>query len=127
MAITTTANFAHPRHRGFRIPNQWSVLDKVDLATLGAQETITVHNARELDPLPTLTTHGFQLVHAPTNCDLFDTEVVTTTFYDECRTWLKEITGCFEVRGGGHEYRNGFGGEKGERGVKPTPNGSGGA
>ena len=31
------------------------------------------------------------------------------------------------IIGGGHEYRNGFGGEKGERGVKPTPNGSGGA
>ena len=127
MAITTTANFAHPKHRGFRIPNHYSVIDNAELATLSVTETIVVHNARELETAPTLGTHGFQLVHAPTNCDLFNTDEVSTTFYDECRLMLQNVTGCHEVRGGGHEYRNGFGGEKGERGVKPTPNGSGGA
>ena len=127
MDITTTANFAHSRHRGFRIPNHYSVVDKSELTTLGVTETITVHNARALATAPTLDTHGFELVRAPTDCDLFDTNVVSNTFYDECRTMLRNVTGCHEVRGGGHEYRNGFGGEKGERGVKPTPNGSGGA
>ena len=126
-SIETTANFAHSRHRGFRVPNHYSAKHPDDLKTLGIRENIVVHNARLLDPAPTLDSHGFQLVIAPTELDLLDTEVVQSAFYQECRDLLKQVTGCEEVRGGGHEYRNGFGGMKGPRGVKPTPNGSGGA
>ena len=126
-SIETTANFAHPRHRGFRVPNRYSAATPDDLATLGIRQDITVHNARLLNPAPTLATHGFELVVAPTNVDLMDTEAVRTAFYEECRDLLLRVTGCEEVRGGAHEYRNGFGGESGARGVKPTPNGSGGA
>ena len=125
--IETTAQFAHARHRGYRVPNRYSARHADDLRTLGVRERILVHNARRLDPPPTLDSHGFQLVHAPTRLDLMDTEVVRTAFYGECRELLWRVTGCAEVRGGGHEYRNGFGGETGRRGVKPTPNGSGGA
>ena len=124
--IETTANFAHPCHRGYRVPNRYSAAHPDDLRTLGATERILVRNARLLEPSPTLSSHGFQLVHAPTNLDLMNTEVVRGAFYDECRELLQQATGCEEVRGGGHEYRNGFG-PPGPRGAKPTPNGSGGA
>ena len=126
-SIATTANFAHPRHRGCRVPNRYSARHPDDLKTLGAAHDIVVHNARLLHPAPTLGSHGFQLVDAPTTLDLMDTNVVRGAFYDECRQLLRRVTGCTEVRGGAHEYRNGFGGERGRRGVKPTPNGSGGA
>ena len=126
-SIHTSANFVHSLHRGFRVPNHYSAKQPDDLKTLGARETIVVHNARLLDPAPTLDSHGFQLVVAPTELDLLDNKVVGNEFYPECRVLLKSVTGCDEVRGGGHEYRNGFGGETGRRGVKPTPNGSGGA
>ena len=126
-SIETTANFAHGRHRGFRVPNRYSATHADELKTLGATERITVYNARLLDPPPTLASHGFTLATAPTTLDLLDTEVVRTAFYQECRQLVTRITGCGEVRGGGHEYRNGFGGVAGPCGAKPTPNGSGGA
>ena len=126
-SIHTTANFAHSLHRGFRVPNRYSAKHPDDLKTLGSRENVVVHNARLLDPAPTLDSHGFQLVVAPTKLDLLDNDVVRDGFYPECRDLLKRVTGCDEVRGGGHEFRNGFGGETGPRGVKPTPNGSGGA
>ena len=126
-SIEATANFAHARHRGHRVPNRYSAKHPGGLKTLGASHRIVVRNARLLAPAPTLESHGFQLVNAPTECDLMDTEMVRATFYDECRELLRRVTGCYEARGGAHEYRNGFGGESGVRGVKPTPNGSGGA
>ena len=58
-SISTTANFAHSRHRGFRVPNRYSAQHPDDLKTLGANEGITVHNARLLDPPPTLASHVF--------------------------------------------------------------------
>ncbi len=125
--IDTRANFAHSRHRGFRAPNRYTAQHPDDLKTLGATERLVVRNARLLDPAPTLDSHGFQLVVAPTELDLLDTATVTEQYYRECREMLRKATGCDEVRGGGHEYRNGFGGRTGPAGVKPTPNGSGGA
>lgn len=124
--IRTEARFAAARYRGFRVPNQYSVLDPAELENLGETHTIDVINARLLDPAPTLATHGFQLVTTPTDVDLYDVEAVKTDFFAECRTVLERVTDCFEVRGGSFEYRNGFAGVAGERGVKPTPNGSGG-
>ena len=126
-SFETTMHFAHPRHRGYRAPNQYSAKSPEDLKSISASSKVVVHNARLLNPAPTLQTHGFQLVHAPCELDLMDNEVVKNEYYDHCRKVVSGITGCYEVRGGFHEYRNGFGGEKGTRGVKPTPNGSGGA
>ncbi len=126
-SISTHSGFAHSRLRGFRAPNHYSAKSPEEVKNLGAWEAITVHNARQLDPPPTLDTHGFQLVSAPTSLNLLDTDVVREKFYDECREVIKQVRGCGEVRGGSHEYRNGFGGQSGERGVKPTPNGSGGS
>ena len=126
-SVQTRMNFANALHRGYRAPNRYSVMDEKELQTLGASELVTVYNARLLDPAPTLETHGFQLVNAPHDLDLLDNETVVTQYYEHCRKVLKDTTGCFDVRGGGHEYRNGFGGQTGERGIKPTPNGSAGA
>ncbi|MYD43022.1 MAG: hypothetical protein F4W90_03915 [Gammaproteobacteria bacterium] len=125
-SFESNMHFANALHRGYRVPNQYSVKDPAELKTTGQTHRVTVHNARLLDPAPTLDSHGFQLVHAPCDLDLMDTEVVTSAYYEHCREVVQQITGCFEVRGGGHEYRNGFGGQSGERGIKPTPNGSGG-
>ena len=124
-AIAVTLGFVHPRHRGFRAPSHYSAKDPEELK--GTREQVLVHNARLLDPAPTLDSHGFQLVHSPTQLDLMDNAVVKEQYYEECRQLLKEVTACYDVRGGGHEYRNGIGGEQGPRGIKPTPNGSGGA
>lgn len=127
MAISTTANFANALHRGFRAPNHWSAASEAELATLASTEAITVHNARELDPSPTLDVQGFQLVKAPFAGDLLDQEVVTGAYYEHCRAVLRDVTGASEIRGGGHEYRTGYGGTDGPRRVRRTPNGSGGA
>ena len=51
-----------------------------------------VHNARLLDPAPTLDSHGFQLVEAPTELDLQDTDQVTGAFYAECRALIERAT-----------------------------------
>ena len=126
-SFQTYMNFANAKHRGYRVPNQYSAKDPEVLKTTGAREAVVVYNARMLDPAPTITTHGFQLVDAPCDLNLLDTDVVTTDYYEHCRKVVKDVTGCHDVRGGGHEYRNGFGGQTGEKGVKPTPNGSGGA
>ena len=125
--IKAEARFAHSRYRGYRIPNHYSAKDPEELRSLGVTKWIDVHNARDLNPSPTLDSHGFQLVIAPTDLDLLDTDVVRSEYYKQCREMLVTTAECDEVRGGGHEYRNGFGGESGPRGVKPTPNGSGGA
>ena len=123
----TQLYFVHPRHRGFRVPNHYSMETHPNLKADGAVEEVTIHNARLLDPAPTVDTHGFELIHAPCDLDLLDNELVQDKYYEHCREVLKSARGCYDVRGGGHEYRNGMGGETGERGVKPTPNGSGGA
>lgn len=120
-------NFANPLYRGYRAPNQWSVKDPQELINLGSRETVIVRNGRLLDPPPTLETHGFQLVDAPCELNLLDIAVVKEQYFEQCREDIKRVTGCDQVVGGGFEYRNGFGGVKGDRGVKPTPNGSGGA
>ncbi|SVB07978.1 uncharacterized protein METZ01_LOCUS160832 [marine metagenome] len=127
MQIKAEARFAHSRYRGYRVPNQYSVKDPEELRSLGVTKWIDVINGRELNPPPTLDSHGFQLLMAPTKLDLMDNDIVRSQYYEQCREMLLKATGCQEVRGGGHEYRNGFGGESGPRGVKPTPNGSGGA
>lgn len=125
-SFEATMHFANALHRGFRVPNQYSVKDPAELKTTGQSHRVKVHNARLLDPAPTLQSHGFQLVSAPCDLDLMSTDVVTSDYYDFCRDLVKRVTGCHEVVGGGHEYRNGFGGQAGDRGIKPTPNGSGG-
>ena len=84
MAFATSANFAHSRHRGFRVPNRYSAKDPEELKALGVREHITVSNARHLDPAPTLDSHGFQLVVAPTALDLMDTD-------DRPRTLLRGV------------------------------------
>ena len=127
MCIKAEARFVHSRYRGYRVPNQYSANDPEELRSLGVTKSIDVINGREVNPRPTLDSHGFQLLIAPTKLNLVDTDVVRSQYYEQCREMLLKATGCQEVRGGGHEYRNGFGGESGPRGVKPTPNGSGGA
>ena len=43
-SIATTASFAHPRHRGHRVPNQYSARHPDDLKTLGLRHDVVVRN-----------------------------------------------------------------------------------
>ena len=126
-SFATHMNFANALQRGFRAPNQYSVIDNEELKNIGSRHEVLVHNARLLNPAPTLDSHGFQLVHASHDLNLMDNDLVIDKYYVHCRDVIKHVTGCHEVVGGGHEYRNGYGGKTGERGIKPTPNGSGSA
>ena len=126
MSIPAKFHFIRPEFRGCRIPNQWSSENMGEIGEIRSLHEFSVHNARLLDPAPTLDSHGFQLVKDPLDLDLMDTEVVQSAFYARCREILQRTTGCYTVVGGGHEYRTGFGNETGPRGVKPTPNGSAG-
>ena len=44
-SIAATANFAHPRHRGHRVPNQYSARHPDDLKTLGSRHDVVVATA----------------------------------------------------------------------------------
>ena len=126
-SFKTRLNFAHECQRGYRAPNRYSVWDPDELKMVSTNAEVTIHNARLLNPKPTLESHGFELINVTHELDLLNTEVVVDEYFKICREVLKKATGCEEVRGGGYEYRNGFGGESGRRGVSKTPNGSGGA
>jgi hypothetical protein len=55
-------------------------------------------NGRELDPLPSLETTGFQLEHAPTAVtDFSDTTQIAMTYYTEMREVVKRATGATRV------------------------------
>ena len=126
MSIQARLHFVQPEFRGYRLPNQWSAEDAGNPSIARSAHDVIVHNARLIDPPPTLDSHGFQLINDPLDMELMDTEVVKNGFYPRCAEILRRATGCVDVRGGGHEYRTGFGGETGRRAVKPTPNGSAG-
>ena len=127
MAIQVQANFANAVYRGFRAPNQYSVVDEAELRALGTQHSITVRNGRDLATAASLDIQGFALINAPFDGNLLDQDVVRGDYYEHCRQVLAKVTGCDEIRGGGHEYRTGYGGTDGPLKVRPTPNGSGGA
>ena len=127
-SIVTTANFAHRRatadfafqtNTPRKIPRTsrpWARGNESSCATPGCWIP------RRRSPAT-----AFNWRAPPTALDLLDNDVVRAEFYAECRRLLARVTGCVDVRGGNHEYRNGFGGESGARGARPTPNGSGGA
>ena len=98
-SFVTHMNFANALQRGYRAPNHYSVIDKNELQNIGSRHEVVVHNARLLNPKPTLDSHGFQLVHAPHSFDLMDTNVVVNEFYAHCRQVLKQVTGCSSVAG----------------------------
>ena len=82
MKIKAEARFVHSRYRGYRVPNQYSVNDAEELKSLGVAKWIEVLNGRELNPPPTLDSHGFQLLVEPTKLDLLDTDVVRSQYYE---------------------------------------------
>jgi len=127
--IVTNIDYVDDKYRGYRIPNNYSAESREELNNIFCKKVIRVHNARLLDPPPTLESHGFELVKAPTTLNLLDNNVVKTEFYKECSAILKEVAGCRQTCCGSHEYRNGFGDRTHDdpQRAKKTPNGSGGA
>ena len=117
--METTLSFSAAEYRGFRAPQARSEYRPPPGQTLSnTQVRVTVHDARLLDPPPTLESHGFQLVHWPTELDLLDNDCIAPLYYEECRQLIRSIAGpdCHRVVGGSHQYRNG--------GRWPSPSGS---
>ena len=120
-------HFANGKYRHVRMPDHQEVSDPKERAELYHNHAIRVHNARLLDPPPTIDVQGFQLVHQETHVyDLLDMEKATTAFYAECSEVVKKITGCADTYVTQHQYRNGYGDlpEGHPKRMKPTPNGS---
>ena len=128
--VDAQGHFANGKYRHVRMPDHKEVSDPKERAELYHNHAIRVHNARLLDPPPTIDVQGFQLVHQDTQVDdLVDMEKATTAFYAECSEVVKEITGCADTYVTQHQYRNGYGNlpEGHPKRMKPTPNGSPGA
>lgn len=125
--VSVRGNYADGRYRGVRMPPPESVKDEHERNTMYYKRPIFVYNARELDPPPTISTHGFTLMKHETQCtDMLNQEMVTTILYDEYAGLLQRLTGCSHVKVTQHQYRNGYGGLPvgHPRGARATPNGS---
>lgn len=124
--VRVLGNYAHDRYRQFRMPPIERV-NKLERSNMYYRRPLNVYNARELDPKPTLSTHGFTLIEHETACsDLLDQTEVSSVLYDEYSDLLLKLTGCRAAKVTQHQYRNGFGGldSNHPRAAKPTPNGS---
>ena len=99
--VETTLNFASPDLRGFRAPGGYTAAHG---ALASGREMrpgsakIKLWNARQLDPPPTLQSHGFQLItHEEIPWDLLDMDAVRGDFYPWCRDMIQRATGALEV------------------------------
>ncbi|MCY4130226.1 MAG: CmcJ/NvfI family oxidoreductase [Gammaproteobacteria bacterium] len=125
--VTVLGNYAHDRYRGFRMPPPESVTNVDERRSMYYKRSLNVHNARMIEPTPTVSSHGFTLVKHETQCsDMSDQEMVKSTLYKEYADLLQDLTGCTKVKVTQHQYRNGYGGlpEGDPRAARATPNGS---
>ena len=125
--ITVLGNYAHDRYRGVRMPASESVTNRLERRTMYYRRSVDVYNARELEPKPTVSSHGFTLVKHETQCaDMSDQEMVKSVLYGEYARLLQVLTGCSQVKVTQHQYRNGYGGLPvgHPRAARATPNGS---
>lgn len=109
------------------MPEPESLTDTDQRQTMYYRRPMNVHDARALEPAPSVSSHGFTLVKHETRCaDMLDQEMVKSVLYREYARLLKDLTGCADVKVTQHQYRNGFGGLPAghPRSARPTPNGS---
>ena len=63
--------------------------------TRGDRRTLSIHDARELDPEPSLDAHGFVLVPVRTAVrDLYDADAVRRVYYSEVEALVRAHTGA---------------------------------
>lgn len=98
--------FANAKYRGKRLWFDESV-DLAERRQMYLRKRIRVHDARALEPAPTLDDKGFQLVEAPIRMDFFNRELVKTRFYDYCSNLVEAVTGCVGAKVLQHEFRDG--------------------
>ncbi len=109
------------------MPPPESMSENAERQTMYYRRPINIHDAREQEPAPSLSTHGFTLVEHETQCtDMSDQAMVNSILYKEYAQILRDLTGCAKVRVTQHQYRNGYGGLPvgHPRGARATPNGS---
>src|SRR5262245_27253054 len=86
--------------------------------TTGDRRTIPIHDARHLDPPPTLDREGFALVrHATAVDNLYDEKAVKGVYYRELEALVKAVTGASRVVAFDHNLRSATREER-ERGVQ---------
>lgn len=88
--------------------------------TKGDRRTMTVHDARRLDPPPSLDREGFALVqHATAVADLWDEDAIRTAYYRELERLVGDVTGARRVVAFDHNLRSATKTERREPGVQP--------
>ena len=87
--------------------------------TVGDRHALTIHDARELTPAPTLDREGFALVrHATAVDDLYDPDAVRSAYYAEIENLVADFTGAARVIAFDHNVRNRAFAERHERGAQ---------
>ena len=87
--------------------------------TKGDRRAVDVHDARQLDPPPTLDREGFDLVHLETRAgNLYDPDEVREIYYAEVEDLVKRATGASRVLVFDHNVRNADKNAAGEDGAQ---------
>ncbi len=75
--------------------------------THGDRRTLPIHDARSLDPKPSLDAQGFELAPLRTALeDLYDAEAVRRTYYPEVEALVQKRTGATRVLAFDHNVRS---------------------
>ena len=87
--------------------------------TKGDRQRLTIHDARELAPAPTLDLSGFALATFETQVeDLYDGETVRARYYPEMERLVADVTGAARVLAFDHNVRCATLAEQGEAGAQ---------
>jgi hypothetical protein len=87
--------------------------------TMGDRRTMPIHDARHLDPPPSLDREGFALVrHATAVEDLYDEQAVKAVYYRELEALVTAVTVASRVVAFDHNLRSATRSEERERGVQ---------
>ena len=88
--------------------------------TRGDRRTVTIHDARDLAPGPSLDREGFALaVHETAVEDLFDPRAVRDVYYREMEELVRKVTGASRVVAFDHNVRSAPLAERRESGAQP--------
>ena len=88
--------------------------------TKGDRRTVTIHDARDLDPRPSLDEEGFVLArHQTAVADLYDRGTVVARYYPEIERLVAEITGATRVVAFDHNVRCATKAERREDSAQP--------
>ena len=88
--------------------------------TKGDRRRVTIDDARELVPPPSLDVEGFLLAsHETAVGNLYDTNAVRDVYYREVAELVRKLTGATRVVAFDHNLRSASEARRGEKGVQP--------